>query len=120
MSPLYLSSDAPVEASDPIRDGCEPPCGCWELNSGSLEEQSVLLTAEPSLQSPNSCIFKSFVFITLFHVSLNGVCMSTGVQIYTPMHAHGGWGRKGHQESCSIKLHLSPLRQGPSLNLEPG
>ncbi|KRY65434.1 hypothetical protein T4D_8955 [Trichinella pseudospiralis] len=21
-------------------DGCEPPCGCWELNSGPLEEQS--------------------------------------------------------------------------------
>jgi hypothetical protein len=20
--------------------GCEPPCGCWDLNSGSLEEQS--------------------------------------------------------------------------------
>jgi hypothetical protein len=33
----------------PITDGCEPPCGCWELNSGSLEEQSVLSTAEPSL-----------------------------------------------------------------------
>jgi hypothetical protein len=31
-------------------DGCKPPCGCWELNSGPLEEQSVLLTAEPSLQ----------------------------------------------------------------------
>ena len=30
--------------SDPIADGCEPPCGCWELNSGPLEEQSVLLT----------------------------------------------------------------------------
>ena len=28
--------------------GCEPPCGCWELNSGRLEEQSVLLTAEAS------------------------------------------------------------------------
>jgi len=26
-------------ASDPITDGCEPPCGCWELNSGPLEEQ---------------------------------------------------------------------------------
>jgi len=26
------------------------PCGCWELNSGSLEEQSVLLTTEPPLQ----------------------------------------------------------------------
>jgi hypothetical protein len=39
-------------ASDPITDGCEPPCGCWELNSGPLEEQSVLWTAEPSLQPP--------------------------------------------------------------------
>ena len=37
-------------ASDPITDGCEPPCAFWELNSGLLEEQSVLLTAEQSLQ----------------------------------------------------------------------
>jgi hypothetical protein len=29
---------------------CEPPCGCWDLNSGPLEEQSVLLTPEPSHQ----------------------------------------------------------------------
>jgi hypothetical protein len=36
--------------SDPITDACEPPCGCWKLNSGPLEEQSVLLTAEPSIQ----------------------------------------------------------------------
>jgi hypothetical protein len=36
-------------ASDSITDGCEPPCGCWELNSGSLEEQSMLLTSELSL-----------------------------------------------------------------------
>ena len=35
---------------DPITDGCEPPCGCWELNAGLLEEQPVLLSAEPSLQ----------------------------------------------------------------------
>jgi hypothetical protein len=27
----------------------EPPCDCWELNSGPLEEQIVLLTSEPSL-----------------------------------------------------------------------
>jgi hypothetical protein len=33
-------------ASDLIMDGCEPPCGCWDLNS----EQPVLLTTEPSLQ----------------------------------------------------------------------
>ena len=33
-------------ASDLIKDGC----GCWDLNSGPSEEQSVLLTTEPSLQ----------------------------------------------------------------------
>jgi hypothetical protein len=36
--------------SNPITDGWEPPCGCWELNSGPLEEQSLFLTAESSLQ----------------------------------------------------------------------
>jgi hypothetical protein len=35
-------------ASDPIIDGCEPPCGCWELNSAPMEEQMVLLTTAPS------------------------------------------------------------------------
>ena len=37
-------------ALDPITDGCEPPCGCWELNSEPLEAQSVLLISEPPLQ----------------------------------------------------------------------
>jgi hypothetical protein len=50
-----LSSDAPQRASHLITDGCEPPCGSWELHSGPLEEQSVLLTAEPSLQ-PQPCL----------------------------------------------------------------
>jgi hypothetical protein len=45
-------------ASDPITGGCEPPCGCWDLNSGPLVEQSVvLLTAEPSLQPPHPLTF---------------------------------------------------------------
>jgi hypothetical protein len=34
------------KASDLITDGSEPPCGCWDLNSGPSEEQS----AEPFLQ----------------------------------------------------------------------
>ena len=43
-------------APDLIIDDCEPPCGGWELNSGPLEEQPVLLTSEPSLQPPKlSC-----------------------------------------------------------------
>jgi hypothetical protein len=49
-------------ASDLIKDGCEPPRGCWDLNSGPLEEQSVLLTAEPSLQ-PDFFHFLKIVFI---------------------------------------------------------
>ena len=31
-------------ASNLIIDGCEPPCGFWELNSEHLKEQSMLLT----------------------------------------------------------------------------
>jgi len=37
-------------ASDLITGGCEPPCGSWDLNSRPSEEQSVLLTTDPSLQ----------------------------------------------------------------------
>jgi hypothetical protein len=33
-----------------LSDGYQPPCGCWELNSGPLEEQPVLLISEPFLQ----------------------------------------------------------------------
>jgi len=33
-----------------ITNVCEPPCGFWDLNSGPLKEQSVLLTTELSLQ----------------------------------------------------------------------
>ena len=41
-------------ASESITDGWKTPCGCWELNSGLLGEQSVLSAAEPSLQSPKN------------------------------------------------------------------
>ena len=50
-------------------DDCEPPCGSWELNSGPLEEQLVLLTADPSHQ-PMLIIG----FIYLFY-ALTGVCV---------------------------------------------
>ena len=57
MSALSLSSCTPEEGIRSHYRWGEPPCGCWELNSGPREEQSVLLTTEPSLQ-PNMCIFK--------------------------------------------------------------
>jgi hypothetical protein len=45
-------------ASNLITDGCEPPYGCWDLNSGPSGKQSVLLTAEPSLQPQDSFLKK--------------------------------------------------------------
>jgi hypothetical protein len=57
-----------------VTDSCEPPCGCWELNSEPLEEQSVLLTTEPSLQ-PLSLIFNFVLFAFLF-VCLFVHCLS--------------------------------------------
>ena len=57
---------------DLITDGCEPPCGCWELNSGPLEEQAALLTTEPSLQ-PSSATF-ILIFRQGFSLNLGLVC----------------------------------------------
>ena len=39
---------------------CEPPCACWESNLGPVEEQPVLLTAEPSLQPLPSLLSLGF------------------------------------------------------------
>jgi hypothetical protein len=43
-----------VRLSEPLElellSGCEPPCGCRELNPRPLEEQPVLLTTESSLE----------------------------------------------------------------------
>ena len=33
-----------------ITDGWGPPCRHWESNLGVLEEQAMLITAEPSLE----------------------------------------------------------------------
>ena len=31
-----------------VRDSCEPPCGCWELNPNPLQAQQVLLSKPPT------------------------------------------------------------------------
>jgi hypothetical protein len=54
-------------------DGCEPPSGCWDLNSGPSEEQSVLLTAEPSLQPPS-------IYFCLFVSILTNLCACRGLR----------------------------------------
>ena len=80
-------------APDLITDGCEPPCGCWELNSGPLEEEAMLLTAEPSLQPQDCNIVRG--------------SLSTGTQWSV-------WRRKSH-----VKIHKKAnQRERPSFRSE--
>jgi hypothetical protein len=57
--------------------GYGPPCGCWELNSGLLEEQPVLLITEPSLQP---AVFGAFGLEMLYwkskHIFFGYMCES--------------------------------------------
>ena len=77
----------------PITDGYKPPCGCWDLNPGPLEELSVLLTTKPSLQALN-----------LFYV----------YEYTVPVFRHT---RRGHQ--IPITDGYEPLCGCWELNLEP-
>jgi hypothetical protein len=64
-----------------VANCCEPPYGCWELNSGPLEEQSMLSTSEPSLQLPFlKCCVWYLLFIYLFVCLF--VCFLDGVSLY--------------------------------------
>jgi hypothetical protein len=51
------------KSSEHITDGCKPPCDCWELNSGPLVEQAVLLSTEPSLPPPEELFLKVYRII---------------------------------------------------------
>jgi hypothetical protein len=44
-----------------VTDSFKLPCGCWDPNSGTLEEQPVLLTAETSLFQPSKTVLSSQV-----------------------------------------------------------
>jgi hypothetical protein len=78
MSTLPCLQTPQKRASDPITEGCEPPCGCWELNSGPLEEQ---LTTEPSLQ-PCVDILKHVIL----YLDLNKLNISSKLLIQLNFH----------------------------------
>jgi hypothetical protein len=73
MSTLLLSSHTPEEGIRSHSDGCEPPCGCWELNSGPLEEQSVLTTAESALCK--AVVFDNNSFLDFYYIFMYFICM---------------------------------------------
>ncbi|EDM00356.1 rCG35761, isoform CRA_a [Rattus norvegicus] len=88
-----------------LTDGCEPPCGCWELNSGPLEEQSVLLTAEPSLRSSS----RSVTTPLYGHVRP----LSTGINDL--LRRQSSWQKR--QWSQDTNLGLSGFRVPPDLEM---
>ena len=67
---LHISSAHQKRAPNLIIDGCESPRGCWELNSGPWEEQSMLLTSEPSSQP---VIFTIIVLSNGYNVGLTAL-----------------------------------------------
>jgi hypothetical protein len=82
---LWIHLD--LGASDPITDGCEQPCGCWDLNSGPLEDYSVLVTTEPSLR-PGPDLFKVSFLLLFQSPHLLWVCLSCflgGLPLVIPM-----------------------------------
>jgi hypothetical protein len=42
-----------------------PPCGCWELNSRPLEDQSVFLIPEPSFQPLLFYFLKGYLYLLM-------------------------------------------------------
>lgn len=49
---LWRSEESMGSLGPGVMIGCEPPHGCWGPNPGRLQEEQVLLSAEPSLWSP--------------------------------------------------------------------
>jgi hypothetical protein len=103
-------------ASGSITDGCEPPCGCWELNSGPLEEQSVLLTTESSLQHHPSpvfvCLKNIFKLIYFIYMNVLPTCMCV-------CHMHAGCPQSSEDGIRCLELELQMIVNQIS-GAEPG
>lgn len=59
---LYVCLCKGITPRTGVTDSWELPYGCWELNSGLLEERRVFLTTETSLQH----ILENYIFIITF------------------------------------------------------
>ena len=64
-------------ASDPITNGYELRCGCWELNLGPLEDQPVLLTTETFLQPCLPCSYRLICELSFWCYYLSAMTLLT-------------------------------------------
>lgn len=60
-----------------VTDNCEPPCDCWELNSGPQEEQQVLLTSALNLQLHDGILLFRETVLSRSYVLINNSDMFT-------------------------------------------
>jgi hypothetical protein len=105
---------------------CEPPCGCWDLNSGHSKAQSVLLPAELSHQPLQDMfirvqdvfIFNFFFFriFDIFHYS--GLCLfvclfvwSFNIQPSLELHMSMRLASNSHTLAC-LCLQSAGLTEG--------
>ena len=72
-----------------VTDGCELPCGCWLSTPGCLEEQPVLLTTEPCLQSPSPVlnIFECTLYTSMCVAALYTLEWNLYVYRFAALHA---------------------------------
>lgn len=70
------------KASNSTTDGREPPCCCWDLNSGTREEQPMFFTAKPSLQPscPSSFQYADIYSLHFILVNSKWVCLTKSVR----------------------------------------
>jgi hypothetical protein len=80
---IYLS---PLWVLDSITDGCEPPCGWWELNSGPLEEHCHLSSPRLTLEI-HFCTLPDTLWTQL----------GLGSSCYLFLHS-GGWLRQDYSK----------------------
>lgn len=62
---VWVLSVCLLDPTSRVMDSRALSCGCWKLHSSPLEEQSVLLTADPSL-APVHFVIVKFQFLPLF------------------------------------------------------
>jgi hypothetical protein len=86
--------------------------GCWHLNSDPLVVQSVLLTAEPSLQS-------WFWFFHDISVSLCGGCFLQVLETHPGTSLQGVQCSAGPQESISITANSCKKTDRPHAHRPP-
>lgn len=76
LKPAHVSQKLLTSPGTIVRDGYKQPCAIWELNSGPLQEQPVLLTLKPSLQHVYTVLLGLFFYTTENHLSRGSTALN--------------------------------------------